>query len=76
MRKIPTLFLRDPDMPSRVLPTVYEPCRWVVQGLGVAFVVLKLCNVIDWPWIWVLSPFWIGLCLFLIVLAIALIVLK
>lgn len=26
--------------------------------LGVAFVVLKLCGVIDWPWIWVTAPFW------------------
>jgi len=27
--------------------------------LGVAFVILKLCDKIDWPWLWVLSPFWI-----------------
>ena len=27
--------------------------------LGIAFVILKLCKVIDWPWIWVLAPFWI-----------------
>lgn len=27
--------------------------------LGVTFIVLKLCNVIDWSWIWVLAPFWI-----------------
>lgn len=26
--------------------------------LTVAFVVLKLCNVIDWPWCVVLSPIW------------------
>lgn len=26
--------------------------------LGVAFVVLKLCHVIDWSWWWVLAPFW------------------
>jgi len=25
--------------------------------LGVAFVVLKLTGVIDWSWLWVLSPF-------------------
>jgi hypothetical protein len=31
--------------------------------LGVAFVVLKLTHVIDWPWIWVLAPFWAGLAL-------------
>lgn len=26
--------------------------------LGVAFVVLKLCGVIGWPWLWVTCPFW------------------
>lgn len=26
--------------------------------LGVAFVILKLCHVIEWPWIWVTVPFW------------------
>lgn len=28
--------------------------------LQIAFIVLKLCGVIDWSWIWVLSPMWIG----------------
>lgn len=27
--------------------------------LGVLFIVLPLCHVIDWPWQWVLAPFWI-----------------
>ena len=27
--------------------------------LQVAFIVLKLCKVIDWKWVWVLSPLWI-----------------
>ena len=27
--------------------------------LTIAFIVLKLCNVIEWSWIWVLSPIWI-----------------
>ncbi|MBP3884929.1 MAG: hypothetical protein J6D54_08350 [Olsenella sp.] len=31
--------------------------------LGVAFVILKLCHVIDWPWLWVLAPFWVPLAL-------------
>lgn len=26
--------------------------------LGVAFVVLKLCGVINWSWWWVTAPFW------------------
>jgi hypothetical protein len=28
--------------------------------LTIAFVVLKLCKVIDWSWWWVLSPVWIS----------------
>ena len=27
--------------------------------LQVAFIVLKLCGVIRWKWVWVLSPIWI-----------------
>ena len=27
--------------------------------LTVLFVGLKLCDVIDWPWIWVVSPIWL-----------------
>lgn len=36
--------------------------------LGIAFVVLKLCGVIDWPWVWVTLPFWGPVALVLIVL--------
>lgn len=28
--------------------------------LLVAFIVLKLCHVINWSWWWVLCPLWIG----------------
>ena len=33
--------------------------------LAVAFIVLKLCDVIEWSWWWVLSPLWaiVFLCL-------------
>jgi hypothetical protein len=27
--------------------------------LTIAFIVLKLCGVISWSWIWVLAPLWI-----------------
>lgn len=37
--------------------------------LGVAFVVLKLCKVIDWSWWWVLLPFWLSLAIVLLLLA-------
>lgn len=33
--------------------------------LTIAFIVLKLCNVINWSWVWVLSPLWLGLAVFL-----------
>ena len=35
--------------------------------LTIAFVVLKLCNVIDWSWWWVLSPLWIGTLLVIVI---------
>ena len=40
--------------------------------LTTIFVVLKLIGVIDWPWIWVLAPFWISfiLCIIGIIIAI------
>ena len=36
MKKIPTLFLRDPDDRKRLLPEVHPDCGWVVDGAGVA----------------------------------------
>lgn len=42
----------------------------------VAFIILKLTGVITWPWIWVLSPLWIGVLLFVIVLIIGIIIQK
>ena len=38
----------------------------MVQLLTVAFIVLKLCGVINWSWWWVLSPMWILLILMVI----------
>ena len=37
--------------------------------LTIVFIVLKLTNVIDWSWIWVLAPIWIYAGLFLLVMA-------
>lgn len=28
--------------------------------LGIVFIVLKVTGKVDWSWLWVLSPFWIG----------------
>lgn len=40
--------------------------------LTIAFIVLKLCGVITWPWIWVLCPLWIPLAIAAIIVGIAL----
>ena len=36
--------------------------------LTIAFIILKLCGVISWSWIWVLSPLWIGITIPIIIL--------
>jgi len=38
--------------------------------LAIAFIVLKLCHVIEWSWWWVLSPLWISFGIGVIVIAI------
>jgi hypothetical protein len=42
--------------------------------LGVLFVGLKLTGFIDWPWLWVLAPFWIPVAILLAVLLVATII--
>jgi len=29
--------------------------------LTIVFIILKLTKVIDWSWLWILSPIWIGI---------------
>ena len=41
--------------------------------LTIAFIVLKLCGVIDWAWVWVLAPLWINLGLVLVIIAVVVI---
>lgn len=38
-------------------------------ALQIAFIVLKLCKVISWSWLWVLAPTWISL-IFVVIVAI------
>jgi fatty acid desaturase len=38
--------------------------------LTIVFIVLKLVNVINWSWLWVLSPLWIDIVLTIILLLI------
>lgn len=49
----------------------------LVSILGVVFIVLKLCGVINWSWWWVLAPFWgqlvVGIIILVVILIIAII---
>lgn len=40
--------------------------------LLLAFIILKLTHVINWSWWWVMSPFWIPLGIWLILLVVLL----
>lgn len=33
----------------------------VIGLLGIVFITLKLCGVINWSWWWVTAPFWGGI---------------
>lgn len=48
----------------------------VLGLLGIAFIILKLCEIIEWSWLWVLAPFWIPLAIVGIVLLICTLVSK
>lgn len=43
--------------------------------LTLIFVVLKLCKVITWSWVWVLSPIWISWGLALMIIGVATLIL-
>lgn len=38
---------------------MFEELRAWLASLLTIFIVLKLCHVIAWSWLWVLAPFWI-----------------
>ena len=42
--------------------------------LTIVFIVLKLCNVINWSWIWVLAPLWINFAVTLVIIVVILII--
>ena len=45
------------------------------DALTLLFIALKLCGVINWGWIWVLSPIWISI-LFLALIFLVIVVLS
>ena len=42
--------------------------------LTIVFIVLKLCNVINWSWMWVFAPLWIPVLLLVVIFALVIIV--
>lgn len=38
------------------------------QLLAILFIGLKLCHVIDWSWVWVLSPLWVGAAIVILIM--------
>lgn len=42
------------------------------SALTLVFIILKLTDVIDWSWVWVLAPLWIGLALFVAFMGVSL----
>ena len=44
--------------------------------LFIVFLILRLCNVIQWSWLWVTSPLWITFGIIIIVSIITVIVKK
>lgn len=41
--------------------------------LGLIFITLKLMNIINWSWWWVLSPFWISGSISIVIISIVIV---
>ena len=44
--------------------------------LTLVFITLKLCGVISWSWVWVLSPLWISIIVLIIALVLCVVILN
>jgi len=42
--------------------------------IAIIFVVLKLCHIIEWSWLWVLSPMWISLIIDVVIIIVVTII--
>lgn len=45
-----------------------------LPALALIFITLKLCNVIDWSWWWVLAPIWMPIAALIAILIIVCVV--
>ena len=55
---------------SKKIRTEYKSSTNIIGLLGIVFVTLKLCGVIEWSWWYVTMPFWGGLALVFVVFVI------
>lgn len=46
----------------------------VLSVLGIVFVTLKLCDVIDWSWWYVLMPFYLPIAIAILILGICILI--
>jgi hypothetical protein len=52
---------RDRGLVDDLLLDLHDMILNLSGPLFLIFLVLKLCRVIDWSWLWVTSPLWIAL---------------
>ena len=52
--------------------TVYSPSFF--EWLALLFIGLRLAGVIAWPWLWVLAPLWLPVCLVIIIACVVVLV--
>ena len=44
--------------------------------LQIAFIILKLMKVIEWSWVWVLSPIWISISIWVVIIVVFFLIVK
>jgi hypothetical protein len=55
----------------------YEVITMSLVGIFlILFLILKVTDVIDWSWLWVLSPIWIPVAFFLVIVVLGLVGIK
>ena len=59
---------------SEVFKEFQKEVRGTLETLLLIFIVLKLTDLIDWSWVWVLAPLWIPACLIVVGIIIYLII--
>lgn len=59
---------------SEAFKEFQKEVRGALETLLLIFIVLKLTDLIDWSWVWVLAPFWIPACLAIVGIIIYLII--